>query len=238
MPLNDYNQLAEKYRESDTKPDKRFSILPTVLKAIGSLRGKTVLDLGCGSGFFSRAFIEQGAKFVTGIDNSEVQIEEARKFVGAHEEYRLADAFTDSLPNADVIHAPFLINYLARKEEIVNFLKNIRGSLNESGVAVFVIDLPTALDLKKYGATKRVDGNMKDGAPMTITLYNGNGAVICDLHAFYISSETFESCLREAGFSSVSIIEPVVSEKGEHLFGKDYWNEYLKETQLGYYLCS
>lgn len=236
--MNDYNQLAESYKESDSKPDKRYSILPTVLKALGDVRGKTVLDLGCGSGFFSRAFIHHGASRVIGIDNSKTQIEEAQKMAGLHEEYRLADAFHDQLPKADVVNAPFLLNYLSKKDALVAFLKNVKMSLNEGGVALFIIDLPSEKDLKKYGATKSVEGEMRDGAPMKICLYNGDGSSICELNAHYIAPATFEPCLKEAGFRSVQRISPTVSEKGIEAFTKEYWDEYLHDTQLGYYLCS
>lgn len=236
--MNDYNQLAERYKESDTKPDKRYSILPTVLKAVGDVRGKTVLDLGCGSGFFSRAFIHQGASRVIGIDNSETQIEEAQKMAGLHEEYRLVDAFHDQLPKADIINAPFLVNYLSKKDELVTFLKNVRAALNEDGAALFIIDLPSDKDLKKYGATKSVEGEMRDGAPMKICLYNGDGSSICELNAHYIAPPTLEQCLKEAGFNSVQRINPIVSEKGIEAFTKEYWDEYLQDTQLAYYLCS
>lgn len=238
MKLNDYDALSERYKESDVKPDKRYSILPTVLKAIGDVRGKTALDLGCGSGFFSRAFIHHGASRVIGIDSSDTQIKEAQRLAGQHEEYLLGDAFHDELPKADVINAPFILNYLSGKDEIIAFLKNVKASLNEGGAVFFIIDLPSEKDLKKYGATKTVEGAMKDGAPMKICLYSSGGTSICELNAHYITPTTLESCLKEAGFSSIQKITPVVSEKGIEAFTKEYWDEYLQDTQLGYYLCS
>lgn len=238
MGLNDYNRLAQQYKESDIKPYKQYSILPTVLKAAGDLTEKAVLDLGCGSGFFSRAFAQNGASKVTGIDNSEMQIKQAQKVAGASEEYRLGDAFNDELPMADIVNVPFILNYLRTEQEVVNFLKRIRSSLNEGGAAIFVIDLPSDKDLTKYGAVKIVEGAMKDGAPMKICLYNADGSRICELNAYYISPSTFERCSKAAGFDHIERIEPIVSEEGINAFTKEYWEEYLKDTQLGYYLCS
>ena len=43
------------------------------------LRGKTVLDLGCGYGWHCKYAAEQGAKSVLGIDQSEKMIAEAEK---------------------------------------------------------------------------------------------------------------------------------------------------------------
>jgi 2-polyprenyl-3-methyl-5-hydroxy-6-metoxy-1,4-benzoquinol methylase len=72
---NDYNKLGFKYRESGDKPDKFFSILPTVMRIIGDIRDKIVLDCGCGDGFFTEPLALAGAKQVIGIDNSTKQIE-------------------------------------------------------------------------------------------------------------------------------------------------------------------
>ncbi|MBP9747590.1 class I SAM-dependent methyltransferase [Patescibacteria group bacterium] len=96
--LNNYNQLAKEYSKTDLKPDKYLSILPTVLQAVGDLSGKTVLDLGCGSGFFSRAFADAGAKDVLGIDSSLVQIDLAKQEPRLNVKYLVEDVFKTPLP--------------------------------------------------------------------------------------------------------------------------------------------
>ena len=50
---------------------------PAFLKLIGNLKGKTVLDAGCGEGYNTRIFARMGAK-MTGIDISPRLIEHAR----------------------------------------------------------------------------------------------------------------------------------------------------------------
>ena len=49
-----------------------------MLELIGDVDGKTVLDAGCGSGFYSISLAEQGA-IVSGIDVSENMIDLAKK---------------------------------------------------------------------------------------------------------------------------------------------------------------
>ena len=75
MTINIYDkELAKTFRKSDVKPDKQFSFLPTVMSMMSDLSNKTVLDLGCGDGFFTIALANAGAKHVIGIDNAKEQI--------------------------------------------------------------------------------------------------------------------------------------------------------------------
>src|ERR1700754_3544099 len=69
MLYYDMNNLRESgklvevkaYQQTDEKPDKLYSHLPSVLEIVGDLRGQTVLDLGCGSGFYTREYVKMGA---------------------------------------------------------------------------------------------------------------------------------------------------------------------------------
>ena len=55
---------------------------PYQIAMCGDVAGKSLLDVGCGSGYFSRAMAERGAK-VTGIDLSPRMIEHARELGGS-----------------------------------------------------------------------------------------------------------------------------------------------------------
>src|SRR5260370_4018822 len=51
----------------------------TAIKSIVDVRGKRVLDIGCGGGIYSKALSEFGAASVTGIDFSEEALKRARE---------------------------------------------------------------------------------------------------------------------------------------------------------------
>lgn len=74
----EYNKIGKKY-EGMIKHDalKRYLQYPGLLKLLGNVKGKRVLDIGCGNGFFSSMIAERGAKIV-GFDISEKQIEFAK----------------------------------------------------------------------------------------------------------------------------------------------------------------
>ncbi len=68
------------------------------LQALGELDGREVLELGCGAGQFGLSLVRQGAR-VTGIDNSEKQLEFARANVG--DRMTLVHGSAEALPFED-----------------------------------------------------------------------------------------------------------------------------------------
>jgi len=70
------NASLEQYR---TSPDIAAEILNTAYLC-GDIRGKTVADLGCGTGIFAIGAGLLGAKHVIGIDIDPVALEEAAKW--------------------------------------------------------------------------------------------------------------------------------------------------------------
>jgi len=65
-----YNGASECWPWSWLREKERAALLA----GMGSVRDQTVLDLGCGSGYFSRLFAKQGASKVVGVDISESMI--------------------------------------------------------------------------------------------------------------------------------------------------------------------
>ena len=62
-----------------------------MLDALGNVRGKRALDIGCGEGRFSRLLAGLGAE-VTGIDLTEPLIERARELAVGGDSYVMGDA--------------------------------------------------------------------------------------------------------------------------------------------------
>lgn len=78
LPKSQYDPIADAYcsLENDLPSSKLESEL--VSKAIGDCRGRTVLDLGGGTGLYARTAISQGADLVHVVDNSPVMLEKGR----------------------------------------------------------------------------------------------------------------------------------------------------------------
>jgi len=94
--ISDYDDYSTAYaayvaqREHGGVEDDPLGILPCLLKFLGDVAGRSVLDAGCGEGYLARVLAECGA-CVTGIDLSPRLIEMAREKDTAGEiEYRVA----------------------------------------------------------------------------------------------------------------------------------------------------
>ncbi|MEN9614316.1 MAG: hypothetical protein RLZZ347_623 [Candidatus Parcubacteria bacterium] len=82
-----YDELLEE--GADTYQEK--VIKPNLLRLLGDVAGKKVLDLACGQGYFSRVMAEAGAK-VVGVDLSSDLIALAKKQSPKEIEFKVAPA--------------------------------------------------------------------------------------------------------------------------------------------------
>ncbi len=106
------------------------------------LRGKTVLDLGCGYGWHCRFAAEQGAARMLGLDRSGQMIEEARRR-GAEEavEYRVCGIEDYECPEGrwDCVVSNLALHYIADLETV---FRKVYGTLKEGGDFLFNIEHP------------------------------------------------------------------------------------------------
>ena len=74
-----YDPIAEQYQRSKQQPWRTYIEAFGLLQLLGDPSGRSVLDMACGEGFYSRMARQRGAARVTGVDLSEGMIELARK---------------------------------------------------------------------------------------------------------------------------------------------------------------
>ena len=73
-----YDPIAEQYKRSKQQPWRTYIEAFTLMRLIGDPTGKTVIDIACGEGFYTRMIRQRGAAKVTGVDLSEKMIVLAR----------------------------------------------------------------------------------------------------------------------------------------------------------------
>jgi len=115
---------------------------PALRRPLPELRGRNVLDLGCGYGWFCRWAREQGAAEVLGIDVSEKMLARARADTSDKAiTYRWADMESLALPS-DAFHLVYSSLALHYVENLSRLMAEVYGSLVRGGSLVFSAEHP------------------------------------------------------------------------------------------------
>jgi SAM-dependent methyltransferase len=131
---------------------------PALRALLPQLRGRKVVDLGCGFGWFCRWAREQGAAEVLGIDVSENML--ARAGAGTTDAaitYLRADMERVELPEAafDIAYSSLALHYI---ENLERLLANVHRALVPGGHLVFSAEHPIFTAPTRPGWTVHEDG--------------------------------------------------------------------------------
>jgi SAM-dependent methyltransferase len=115
---------------------------PALAAMLPDLRGRRVLDLGCGFGWFCRWARERGAVRIEGIDVSERMLARARaETADAAISYTRADLERLALAASDydLIYSSLALHYVA---DLGRLLSEVRRALAPGGRLVFSVEHP------------------------------------------------------------------------------------------------
>ncbi len=107
---------------------ERFDLVDQLM---GDIKGKNVLDIGCGSGVYIVNFAAKGAAFVLGVDFSQPMLDIAKRRVESQNfstqcEFRVANFLeTDFNQKFDVTIAIGVFDYLANPEPFLKKMKEV-----------------------------------------------------------------------------------------------------------------
>lgn len=181
--------MGTAYVESQRDFFKRKEDLSTkfILKNLPDLKGKSVLDFGCGHGKMIKKLEKMRAKELLGIDESEVMIKEAKGFLGRSHGLFVKDIQKTGFKDKyfDAVVGRFALHYLDSFEKAYREIARI---LKRGGVLIFVVDHPLR-DLQK----KKSKSYWKQ-EEIKIRLYDGKVAIRFPSHTIgdYFSKEFFK----------------------------------------------
>jgi len=243
--MADYDLFAEKYKRVKETPFCIYSEEPTYLASIGELEGKSVLDLACGEGHYTRKIKARGAARVVGVDLSEGMIALARRQEGEEPlgiEYQVGDgARLGQVGTFDLVTASYLLNYAPDRAALVGMCRAAHQSLKGGGRFVTLIangDMdhehyrPESRRLAKYGYDMDVVAQSfpcKDGTPVTLHFYTDDPFSVTIYHH---DGATYKGALEEAGFKDVRSKPFSVTQEGMDAMPAGFWDDFLEIVPL------
>jgi ubiquinone/menaquinone biosynthesis C-methylase UbiE len=235
-----YNEIASDYKEAKLHPWRTHIERYTLTRLVGDLRGKSVIDLACGEGYYTREWRRCGAGPVLGVDLSEEMINLARAAERKEPlgiEYHVGDArFLDLSKQYDTVFAAYLLNYARTKEELAEMCRAIAGCLKPGAQFVTVNDNPKDppenFGPRAYGYAKELVGKLEEGAPIIWRFFLPGREIAVE--NYHLSVETMEAVFRAAGLRDVRWHDPVVSPEGIRESGVDYWSDFLSAPPVAF----
>jgi ubiquinone/menaquinone biosynthesis C-methylase UbiE len=135
----DYDPIAEQYKRSKLQRWRARVEAFTLIKLVGDLAGKAVVDVACGEGFYTRILRQRGAAKVTGLDLSPKMIElarnsEVREPLGIG--YIVGDGRDMNFgPVYDLAAAAYFLNYAHDRAELEAMCNGSRDASSPADVS-------------------------------------------------------------------------------------------------------
>lgn len=211
---------------------QKYFLGPALLKFLGNIKNKKVLDLGCGNGHNSYAFSKKGAK-VIGLDSSKKMIDIAKTYYPKIEFIRGDATLLDSyVPKGiDIVVASQVFLTVPSREKTKEIFQQVSKVLKKEGVFIFtdvhffrrdeMHDEFLDFDLPK-------DFNYFDsGFLYDTTLKSAESAKKMKFKDTFWNLSDYMSLIKSAGFVIEDIVEPKpvkgIPEKYKRLF--THYNE-------------
>ena len=186
-----------------------FSMMP-------DLKGKKVLDLGCGFGEHCRQFVNRGAEKVVGIDISEKMLEVARvencdpKITYLNMPMEDIAALQDTF---DIVISSLAFHYV---EDFEGVIRNIHNLLKENGIFIFSQENP--LCTCHSGGDRWTRDENGNKLHLNLADYGVEGErktvwFVDDVKKYHRTFSTIVNALIEAGFTIEKMIEPLPTEE-------------------------
>jgi ubiquinone/menaquinone biosynthesis C-methylase UbiE len=212
--------------------------MSSLMGLVGDVSGKSVLDLACGEGFYSREFMRQGATRVVGVDSSPAMISLARATERAEPlgvEYVIADVQELELGEQfDLVVAAFLLNYASGAGELRNMCRAVARHLKPGCRLVTVNSNPEIgakqVDYRQYGFERLVSADLGNGCPYTFRNYQDDTSF--DITVYHLDVATHEQAFAAAGLTDVRWVRPEVFPQARMSFGSGYWEAFLRDPPI------
>jgi ubiquinone/menaquinone biosynthesis C-methylase UbiE len=214
-----WGKEAEWYSDHLTQEDTYHAkvLLPNILRILDPKKGRHILEIGCGEGFFARALAEKGAQ-VTACDVSKELITLGKE-KGGNITYQVSPAQDLSWFKAHSADHVLAVLTIQNMHEIQSVFNAVRVALEEQGTFVMILNHPVlrtpkisswAFDPETNVQYRRLDGYLS-AKKMSIDMHPGKKATSVT-YSFHRPLQEYMKLLHNAGFC-ITRLEEWISHK-------------------------
>lgn len=193
-------------------------ILPNLLRIITPAKGLSVMEIGCGEGFFARAFAKEGAAVIASDIGKELIAVAKEKAGGPQYHVSPAEDLTwVKAKSQDVVVAVLTLQNMERIEPV---FKEVARVLTHSGRFIFVINHPAfripkasawGFDAEEMTQYRRLDAYLS-ARREKIDMHPGKSTARSVTYSFHRSLQDYMKALRASGFV-ITRLEEWISHK-------------------------
>ena len=221
-----YDDIGATYEEMRKLPGPILQDANVEAAVAPLIKGAKVLDLACGTGYYSKKFLEWGAKQVVGIDVSKGMIDAANAATTNLDRlsFHIGDCsvpvrYTDG--PFDMVFGAWLLNYASNGKELAKMFRNVSVNLESNGHFIGIAPPPTnnprehcerALEARpaQYGGIiVNITKDVEEGVATHLVATMKSGIVEFD--AYHLSKSVYEKSAREGGLEGSLLWRPVDS---------------------------
>jgi ubiquinone/menaquinone biosynthesis C-methylase UbiE len=188
--------------------DGYIPIIVELKKTLGDLRGKYILDHGCGAGKITRLLKFFYGAEVRGVDPSEEMIQEAKR-ADPDGQYKLLE---ENFPWSDNIFDGIMSNWvflcIGTMKEMDKAAREIYRVMNSNGLFVMLVNNEKYIGKKASTYQNGKANKTYNPGDEIIVTYFKNEKEIIEFKDFYWPTETYCSVMEKAGFKDVTSYVP------------------------------
>jgi toxoflavin synthase len=251
-----YDNIGTAYNDLKALPSARMEHI-NVRDAVSPLiKGARVLDLACGTGYYTRAMLEWGAAEVVGMDISPEMVKAARAETAPGEGQKCSFAVGDASEPFRIESAPFdlvlgvwLLNYAPNAEVMTKMWRNITNNLRPGGCFIGLMPPPeSGMEAvrknveyhrgPKNGVTVEIVKEVPDGYKTRFVTRRDE--VNFEFENYHLVKEVYELSAREGGMEGTFRWRPIQLPQSEEDVKRisegleaGFWDNYFKSPHCG-----
>lgn len=249
-----YDAIGSKYAVFKTLPTsivEKENVRQAIVPYLSKSPHPRVLDLACGTGYYSKSVIDWGAEYVLGVDISSGMVNAAKESISQSDKYagkikfKVGNALDlgklDGEDPFDIVIGAWLLNYASDLDEMTNMFQSISANLKKGGV--FIGLTPPQADDVDAVVKRRMETHvdfpetfpirvnhlerLESGLGWRTEVSNTSGGEKVTFRNFHLNKDVYEQGARKGGLGGkLSWPEVIIPEEARAALTEDVWEMY------------